>query len=298
MSFLADFLPNALGDMRQDVNMLVQHDWAERAAATARQSDERSMYRSMEFNSAEALKQREFAERMSNTAFQRGMADMEAAGLNPMLASKLGGADSPSGSTASSSGTKATPAQVPHGGPSNVGLALSQIRLNSAAEARTVAETDKVGAEAAEVRARTEVHPVSVAKMKQDMLESAQRIRESIANISLKGQEEATSAISAGKMQQEIKNLMEEIPRIRALVQNLRAHSKLAFAQQELAESHTGEVRQRASAALPQLEAALKLLEQKERELRIPGAGMRAASDSSFLGAWRAVIRALTGQKD
>ena len=69
-------------------------------AAANREFQKEYWEKTSAFNALEAQKNRDWQEHMSNTAYQRAMADMRAAGLNPILAYQQGGASTPGGSNA------------------------------------------------------------------------------------------------------------------------------------------------------------------------------------------------------
>lgn len=87
-------------------------------------------------NAMQAEKAMAFEERMSNSAYQRAMADMKAAGLNPMLAASKGGASTPSGQQARMENVQAQAL--------NSAMIASQIAVNKAQAAKTTAEANVI----------------------------------------------------------------------------------------------------------------------------------------------------------
>lgn len=266
------------------------------------------------FNAEQASLSRAFTKEQMQNKYQWQVKDLEAAGLNPMLA--YGNAPGMGQSAAASSGTQGTHEMTSY---SQAKATASQVALNTAQERNIDADTAKKQAEEAEIKARTPTYAASIDQIRQN-------IDQSKATIENLMQQTKTGAASAQLIEAQTKQVNELIPQIKAQVQQLqtlaalnleqintqKSQQKLQGAQTAAASAQASqlkalegltaeqqrEVVQRVKANLPGLQAAIADLDAQAKKLEQPGRYADAALQESYIGALGRTLRALNPFSD
>lgn len=166
------------GDISRQFNATMMRDQMD--------SNSNQAWRAMDFNSREAAAardwsagqadiQRNYQTEMANTAWQRGIADMKRAGINPILAASLGGASSPAGSMptgASASGSGASSGAASSGAGSGASGSAGHLGNPGESVARGISSAAQVGRQLLDLKAVSQQIDESKARTAQQETQS------------------------------------------------------------------------------------------------------------------------------
>lgn len=184
------------------VNMLEaarNRDFNADQANISRRYNTRATREAMRYEAEQAEVNRQFQERMSSSSYQRGVKDLEAAGLNPLLAA-TNGATTPSGGAAHTSAAQSSPASGSQGRAEapmvrNVMEGFASSALNVMAQLQTLRMNEKQ-IESMGFQNRKTWHETEAIKgkelgseFKEDMLKIYRKFKEQFGTTPYKNQE-------------------------------------------------------------------------------------------------------------
>lgn len=217
-----------------------------------------------------------------DNAMQRRMADLSAAGLNPILAVSQPAGASGSGQSAGGGGNYGAGSA----NPARDYTAMAQASLIASAADRNSAEAERARAEAANLREQEPSHAVTRDLLRQSIEQSKAAAQE------LMTRSEANVA-SAERSRQEVVNMKEQVAQIQSTVTLLRAQTQESLQRAGLSEAQAKHVMQEIEANLPSLHRDLMELERKVMQIQEGPHQAHAAHEESYAAMVGRVLKSL-----
>lgn len=177
-------------------------------------------------NAHEAKENRDFQEGMSNTAYVRAVRDMKNAGINPMLAAKVGGASTPGGSAASGAdinvGRAVSSALSAQQASANVENTKQQTAIGQETERELRLKNDAFSTFLGGIEARTQSDLSSAGLAQKQATAVDQSIAESVARITNLGADTAAKRQGLSESVARIRSLNMSAAREEQAIQNLK----------------------------------------------------------------------------